>query len=638
LLHIDTRAFFEDNPNPVLVLDGETRRVLAANEQACRHFGYSREELVGRDAALLRPDAEVEAMCQTYQATQAPDRPRGPTHSSRRWRHVKKDGSIAHVEIWRLLIRYEGRPAVMAVIHDVTDHANFERALRESEERYRRLFEAAPLPVFVFDVETGVYLAANEAAVRKYGWSREELLRMTVFDIRPPEDVPRLRETFARLDAESPEYAGLWRHKGRDGRTIDVEITTQAIEFAGRRARLAIVNDVTERRRLEEQLRQSYKMEATGLLAGAVAHDFNNLLGIVLGAVELAQRASAAGPPFALLLGEIHEAATRAGLLTRKLLAFSRKQVLHVRPLDLGQAVDDFLPILRRIFDEAVRLVVRRAAEPLVVRADASQLEQVLLNVSKNARQATPPGGQVTIETVRTRVDADQVRLEPWAKIGDYAEVRVADTGCGMDANTRERMFEPFFTTKSEGTGLGLAIVHGIVHQHQGLLHVESDPGRGTLVRVLLPLVEHVAAETPPRRMTPSGAPRAGGETVLVAEDEPALRRMIATTLEELGYEVVTAKDGAEAVSLFEKRQGHIAMAILDVVMPVSGGAQAYERMRALDPALKVIFMTGYAPESAEVGAIVARGGHAVLTKPFSIHELARRVRAALDAESDGVT
>ena len=630
----DYRPFFEGNANPILILDAKTRTILAANDGACRHFGYAKQELVGRDAAFLRPDAEVDAMSSAFEATQAPDLHRGPRPSDRTWRHVRNDGSVVHVEVWRLLIDYEGRPAVMAVIHDVTERVKVQAALRESEERYRRLFEAAPVPIFVFDVETGSYLAANEAAVHKYGWSREELLGMTVFDIRPPEDVPRLKETFTRLDAESAQNAGLWRHRNRDGQAMEVEITTQAIEFAGRAARLAIVNDVTDRLRLEEQLRQSHKMEAAGLLAGGVAHDFNNLLGIVLSAVELAQRGSAAGRPVETLMADIREAALRAGVLTRKLLAFSRKQVLHVRSLDLRAAVDEFLPILQRMVGEDVHLVVSRAPEKLVIDADLSQLEQVLLNLCANARQATPAGGQVTIETFRTQVDKEQVLREPWAQPGDYAEVRVVDTGSGMDAKTRERIFEPFFTTKTEGTGLGLAIVHGIVHQHQGLLHVASEPGRGTTVRVLFPLVKHVAGDAPAQRAAPRKEPRAGGETLLVAEDEPSLRRMVATALGELGYEVITAQDGAEAIEAFENRRGgRIAVAILDVVMPLVGGVQAYERMRALDPALKVIFMTGYAPESTQVSAIVAHGGHAVLTKPFSIDDLDRRVRAVLDRE-----
>jgi PAS domain S-box-containing protein len=503
--------------------------------------------------------------------------------------------------------------------------------LRISEERYRLLFEATPLPIFVFDAVTFRYLAVNEAAVRKYGYTREDLLQMTVLDIRPPEDVARLKTTLTRLEGNNLQ-TGVWRHKARDGSIFEVEITTHALEFGGRPARLVVANDVTERRRLEEQLRQSQKMEATGLLAGGVAHDFNNLLGVILGATELARRASADGRPAEPYLEEIAAAAKRAAELTRKLLAFSRKQVLHTRRLDLREAVDDFLQLLRRVIGEDVELVVRRSPEPLLVNADASQLEQVLLNLCTNARQAMPAGGRIVLETVRTRFDAAAVGRAPWAAEGHWAEVRIVDTGVGIAADTRARIFEPFFTTKSEGTGLGLAMVHGIVHQHRGLLHVDSRLGEGTTVRVCLPLLAGERAPDASASESKVGEARGGRETLLVAEDEPALRKLLGATLGELGYEVLAAADGEEAARILESRKDSIALAILDVVMPRLGGVQAYERMRALVPKLKVIFTTGYAPEHAQVSSIVRRRGHAVLAKPFTLEELARKVRETLDS------
>jgi two-component system cell cycle sensor histidine kinase/response regulator CckA len=503
--------------------------------------------------------------------------------------------------------------------------------LRISEERYRLLFEATPLPIFVFDAETYRYLAVNEAALRKYGYTREELLRMTVLDIRPPEDVGRLKETITRLDGANLQ-TGTWRHKARDGTIFEVEITTHALEFGGRPARLVVANDVTERRRLEEQLRQSQKMEATGLLAGGVAHDFNNLLGVIIGATELARRACETDRPATPYLDEIAAASKRAAELTRKLLAFSRKQVLDMRSLDLGKAVEDFLQLLRRVIGEDVELVVRRSPERLHVNADASQLEQVLLNLCTNARQAMPAGGTIVLETARTRFDAAATARNPWAAAGDWAEVRIVDSGVGMGPDTRARIFEPFFTTKSEGTGLGLAMVHGIVHQHRGLVHVESRLGEGTTVRVFLPLL-------PDERANGGSAPdpkaretRGGHETLLIAEDEPALRKLLEATLGELGYEVVAAADGEEAARILESRRSGIALAILDVVMPRLGGVQAYERMRTMVPKLKVIFTTGYAPEHAQVSSIVRRRGHAVLSKPFTLEQLARKVRETLDS------
>jgi PAS domain S-box-containing protein len=503
--------------------------------------------------------------------------------------------------------------------------------LRFSEERYRLLFEATPLPIFVFDAETFRYLAANEAALRKYGYTREELLQMTVLDIRPPEDVARLKTILTKLDGNNLQ-TGVWRHRARDGTIFAVEITTHALEFGGRPARLVVANDVTEQRRLEEQLRQSQKMEATGLLAGGVAHDFNNLLGVILGATELARRACADARPAEPFLEEIAAAAKRAAELTRKLLAFSRKQVLHTQSLDLRDAVGDFLQLLRRVIGEDVELVVRRSPKPLLVSADASQLEQVLLNLCTNARQAMPAGGRIVLETTRTRFDAAAVAREPWAAEGDWAEVRIVDTGVGMTPDTHARIFEPFFTTKSEGTGLGLAMVHGIVHQHRGLLHVESRLGEGTTVRVCFPLLADERPTDGPTSESKIDETRGGRETVLVAEDEPALRKLLGATLGELGYDVLPAADGEEAARILESRKDSIALAILDVVMPRLGGVQAYERMRAVVPKLKVLFTTGYAPEHAQVSAIVRRRGHAVLSKPFTLEQLARKVRETLDS------
>jgi PAS domain S-box-containing protein len=766
---IDYRALFEDNPNAVVVFDRESRALLAVNEAACRHFGYPREELIGRDVATLRPAEDVERMVTAYAASRAQTKPEGPMPFPGVWRQQRKDGSIVHVEIWRLRIEYDGRPAVLAVITDVTERlrverermraeealraseerfralienssdtvslldgqgriaytapsvrrnlgwevedllgtealewvhpddraglaeriaqmlrapgstasqtyrarhsdgswrwiegvatnllhvpsvraivtnyrdvtarVDAERALRASEERYRQLFDAMPLPVFVFDSETHRYLAVNEAAVSRYGWSREEFLGMTIFDIRPPEDIPRLRETVQAIERRRPRPAsvatGVWRHRLRDGTELDVEITTHPIEFAGRPARLVVAQDVTERRRLEEQLRQSQKMEATGMLAGGIAHDFNNLLGVVLGATELARRACREGRPADGLLAEVEAAATRAAELTRKLLAFSRKQVLRVRPIDLGDAVEDFLPLLRRVAGENVEVALHRCRDRLVVDADASQLEQVLLNLCTNARQAMPTGGRLALETHRTRLDAGAVARQPWAAVGDYAEVRVVDTGVGMDAATQAHVFEPFFTTKDDGTGLGLAMVHGIVHQHRGHVCVDSRPGAGTTVRVLLPLSSPGGDEhARPRTAPPPRQVYGGDETLLVAEDEPVLRSLLATTLSDLGYEVLTAEDGEQAAQLFEQTRDRVGLVILDVVMPRMGGVQAYERMRAVAPYVKAIFTTGYAPESAQVGDLVTRGGHALLTKPFSLDELGRKVRETLD-------
>jgi CheY-like chemotaxis protein len=305
-----------------------------------------------------------------------------------------------------------------------------------------------------------------------------------------------------------------------------------------------------------------------------------------------------------------------------------------VVPIDLCDAVGGFSALLRRVIGEDIELEVQRPVERLVVDADATQLEQVLLNLATNARQAMPAGGKLTIGLRRTTFDEALAARHPGAKAGDYAELAVSDNGVGMAPQTLARAFEPFFTTKPGGTGLGLAVVHGIVLQHRGLVDIQSRPHEGTRFSVFLPLAPSTgeqAGEAAPRR-----APQlqGGSETVLVAEDEPSLRKMLVTTLRELGYSVIEAGDGEEAARAFEAARGTVDLAILDVVMPKLGGVEACARMRAIAPSLKVVFTTGYAPETAQVSEIVTREGHALLSKPFSLDVLARRVRDVLDGRA----
>jgi two-component system, cell cycle sensor histidine kinase and response regulator CckA len=494
------------------------------------------------------------------------------------------------------------------------------------------LFEAMPLPSFVWDCASGQYLAVSEAAVRKYGWSRDEFLRMTIFDVASPAEGEYLRRAIASTEPDN-QVPRVWTHYTHHGETFEAEITTHPVEFAGRKACLSVVNDVTERQRLEARLRHSQKMHATGLLAGGVAHDFNNLLGVIVGAAELA-RHSAPSAKSQEYLNEIGEAAKRAAMLTRKLLAFSRKQEVRVRSLDLGEAIDDFLQLARRVIGEDIELVVRKTARSLVIDGDAPQLEQIFLTLFTNARQAMPGGGRIVLELGRTTIDAGYAAREPWAIAGDYAELRVAATGAGVAPLKRAHLLEADSDAARAGAGLGMEIVRGIVRHHRGLLRVEESGADETTVRLLLPLAD--APEVEPEQEPAKGAPIGGGsETILIAEDEPALRRLLASSLTELGYEVVIAKDGEEAANAFEAAGGRVALAILDVVMPRLGGPQAYARMRAIAPGLKVVFTTGYAPETSHLGDVFGDGTFATLAKPFSLGELGQKVREMLDA-TDG--
>ena len=476
----------------------------------------------------------------------------------------------------------------------------------------------------------------NGAAERLYGWSREEALGKdgTVFLQTRWPGPGGLEEFLAALTAKDA-WEGELAHVTRAGAEVVVDASVRLLRDGDGQpsAAIAVMRDATDRRRLEEQVLQSQKMEAVGLLAGGVAHDFNNLLAVILGFSELASRKLPPGHPVAEQLSEVFDAARRGGELTRKLLAFSRKQIIAPRPLELGATVGDFTRLLSRILGEDVDLVIDGCPEPLVVRADAVQFEQVLLNLCTNARQAMPTGGTLTLSMRVALFDEARLRREPWARVGTYAELAVVDTGIGMDDATRLRVFEPFFTTKAAGTGLGLATVYGIVRQHGGFVHVESAPGHGTTFRVFLP--RSPSDEAPARssrRVASSDWCLRGTETILLAEDEPPLRALVSTTLTELGYQVVATADGVEAVEQYTRLGSKIALVLLDVVMPRLDARAAYERIAALRPDVRVLFMTGYAPESTRLAELIDDGGLPVIEKPFTPEALAAKVRSVLDA------
>jgi PAS domain S-box-containing protein len=525
------------------------------------------------------------------------------------------------------------------LVSDITERKQAEVALRESEERYRLLFESNPQPMWVYDVETLAFLAVNKSAVHHYGYSPEEFLRMTIEDIRPAEDLPAFYDFVAR-DPQELERAGEWRHVTKDGSIIEVEITSHPLVFADRRAELILANDVTERNRLEaallsseEQLRQSQKLEAIGQLAGGVAHDFNNLLTAINGYSALALRR--VGPDHAIssYLEEIKKAGDRAANLTRQLLAFGRKQLLQPLAINLNDIVGDMIKLLKRLIGEHVQLVTVPGADLKQIKADPGQLEQVLVNLVVNARDAMPRGGTITIETANTTLDGAYASKHVGVTPGDYVMLAISDTGTGMDQDTRLRVFEPFFTTKEKGkgTGLGLSTVYGIVRQSGGNVWVYSEIGKGTTFKVYLPQIEDEVAE---RTATKEDLTRhRGTETVLLVEDEDMVRKLTIELLEESGYVVLEANGGEQAMQLFTAHTERIDLLITDVVMPIMSGKEVAEQLRNVHPETKVLFMSGYTDEAIVHHGIV--DSHiAFIQKPFSESALTRKVREVLDSEN----
>jgi len=389
-------------------------------------------------------------------------------------------------------------------------------------------------------------------------------------------------------------------------------------------------HDVTERRSLEEQLRQAQKMEAVGRLAGGIAHDFNNILGIITGYGELLAREIQTPDPRLRRVEQIQRAAERAVTLTRQLLAFGRKQVLQPRRLNLNEVVSEVVPMLRSLLGEDVQLVVSLGKDPATVRADPGQIEQVIMNLAVNARDAMPKGGRLVLETSSVELDAEYSSRHPGSRPGRYVVLAVSDTGVGMDAEARSHVFEPFFTTKpvGQGTGLGLATVHGIVSQSEGHIWVDSEPGDGTTFKVYLPRVEMEAAVGPER---PALETRGGLETILLVEDDASLRDLSSEVLKEQGYGVLAADSPAQALELATRHAGPIGLLLTDVVMPGESGSDLARRLMVSRPGTKILYMSGYASDAVvEHGVLEAAG--VFIEKPFSPSALALKVREVLDS------
>ena len=620
-----------DSLMDAIITVDEGQRVVLFNRAAERMFRCPAEEAAGQPLDRFLPErfrASHLSHIRDFGQTGVASREMG---GARAVYGLRSDGEEFPAEASISQVESEGRKFYTVIMRDITERRRAEEALRESEERYRLLFESNPHPMWVYDLETLAFLAVNEAAVRHYGYSREEFLAMTIKDIRPPEDVPALMEIVARVGG-GLDQTGVWRHRKKDGSVIDVGITSHTLTFAGRRARVVLVNDITERRQLEEQLRQAQKMEAVGQLAGGIAHDFNNLLVAINGYSELALRRLQAEDPLRRNVEEIRKAGERAAALTRQLLAFSRRQVLQPMALDLNAIVSEMEKMLRRLIGEDVELRTALAPDLGSVKADPGQIEQVLMNLAVNARDAMPRGGKLTVETQNVDLDEEYASRHVAVAPGPYVMLAVSDTGTGMDAETQARIFEPFFTTKEvgKGTGLGLSTVYGIVKQSGGNVWVYSEPGHGSTFKVYFPRVGEGAQEY--RRGAEPEEVLRGEETVLLAEDEETVRKLAREVLELYGYRVLEAAGGGDALLICERHAGPIQLLVTDVVMPEMGGRELAARLARLRPETRVLYMSGYTDSAiAHQGVLEDRADF--IQKPFTPEALARKVREVLDRE-----
>ncbi len=500
------------------------------------------------------------------------------------------------------------------------------RGTQEALERTQFAMDHAAEMIFWIRRE-GRFVYANQAGCSVLGYSPAEMQALHVWDVNPSLGPERWPGCWAEARAAGSLVKEV-QYRRRDGSSVPVEITVNHVDFGGEEYHFAFTRDISARIALAEQLRQSQKIEAVGQLAGGIAHDFNNILGVVLGYTEMLLRAPEMSERSLQRLTQVQQAGQRAASLTRQLLAFSRKQVLEPKVIDLSDLLEDLRRMLERLIGEDVTLSVRTEPDLGQIRADPGQLEQVVINLAVNARDAMPTGGRLTLWTQNIRATGrDESR--PGLVAGEYVTLTVTDTGSGMDAEVQRHIFEPFFTTKAvaSGTGLGLATVYGIVKQSGGYVYVQSAVGRGTTFEILLPRVDEPASVQPPAEG--AAAPR-GSETILLVEDEPALREITAQQLASMGYTVLSAASGPEASSLATRHAGPLHLLLADVIMPVMSGPELAAELVAGGRDIRILYMSGYTDGRLARHGVLAL--HTLLlAKPFTSVDLARKVREALD-------
>ena len=637
----DSEARFRgvaENLNAGLVVTDLENRALYVNERMCELTGYSRAELEGRSLApLLFAPRE-----QRTDAVRLRRRLRG-IREQYEVEHRRKDGSVFLGEVSASPL-HDGSGRVVGtvgVVTDATERSHWEREMAMREQRYRMMFEVMPMPAWVYDTESYRFLAVNPAAVAHYGYTEAQFLAMTILDIRPPEDVERVKaQVLARQRGfEGQERGWGYRHCKADGSIIEIELVSHAFDFEGHSARIVLVNDITEQnqlhrreREVEQQLVQAQKLEAVGRLAGGVAHDFNNLLSVVLNATQALADELPHDSPLREEVGDIREAVERGAALTRQLLAFGRKEVRAPRLLDAHEVVTGVERLLSRALGRGMQLDIRRGDGDTRVLVDASQLEQVIVNLAINSRDAMPDGGTLHITTER-RTLLGEAASALGIPAGAYVTLEVRDTGVGMDDTTRARAFEPFYTTKGplEGTGLGLPTVYGIVRQSQGAVTLQSAPGQGTTVTIHLPAAggPDAGVDAPRREHDLDRARVRHAGRVLLVEDEPQVRMQARRLLERYGHSVLEAKDGAEGLELFQTRPGAIDVIVSDVVMPVLGGVEMVNRARSVSPGVPVVFVSGFTAQDRDL-PLDART--AFVAKPYSMASLCEAIETVIAA------
>jgi len=606
------------------------------NDSICAMSGYARSEVLGMNNRAYTSSATAKRMFSVFSEIHRTGRPATILD----YEIIRKDGTTKILELSASLMRDAGGQAVgfRGLVRDVTARKRSDEALRESEEKYRTVLEANPDPVVVCDPESRV-LYFNPAFTRVFGWTLEERLGRPLEGFVPEDNQGETKVMMERLMAGESLFGLESRRYSKGGQVLPVSVSGAVYRDRDGNPVGSIVNlrDNTEQKKLQGQLQHAQKMEAVGTLAGGIAHDFNNLLQAVQGYAELLFRGKPHDHPDCAGLQKILSAAKRGAELTRQLLTFSRKVESRKRPLDLNHEVHEVQRLLERTIPRMIEIELHLADDLKIVSADPGQMEQVLMNLAVNSKDAMPQGGRLVIETKNVTLDAEFCKAHLGSKPGDYVMLGVSDTGHGMDNKTIAHIFEPFYTTKGpgKGTGLGLAMVYGIVKDHDGYITCHSAPAIGTTFKLYLPAVDE-PAEIPEERERITRVKK-GSETILLVDDEDFIRDVAVELLREFGYTVLTAANGEAALEIYRKEHRRIDLVILDLIMPGMGGMKCLRKILEVNPQGRVLVASGYSAGGPAREAIDA-GARGYLGKPYDIDKMLTVIRDVLDKLAGGVT
>jgi two-component system cell cycle sensor histidine kinase/response regulator CckA len=630
------RITFESSPDAVTISRLEDGRYIYVNSAFSHLTGYSEEEAVGKttlDLDLYANPAERENLLAALKDKGVAD--------GFEMQFRVKDGHVLDALLSGKIFRYGKEDCLVAITRDITQFKKVQEKLRLSEKSYRNLFDSVSDLIYTQDLE-GRFTNANRALARIFGYELDEFIGRKASDFMKPELKESFNTTYLERLRKQGRYEGVSSYFTKGGRKIYLEYRSNLIEpEEGEPFISGIARDVTDRilaerevKRLQGQMLQAQKMEAIGTLAGGIAHDFNNLLQAILGYTQILIMPKDESDPDVSSLRQIEKAANRASELTQQLLTFSRKVESKPRPVNLNQEVEQVEKLLKRTIPKMIEIELHPAEDLETINADPAQLEQVIMNLGVNARDAMPEGGKLLIETESVLLDEAYCREHLGAKAGKYVLLTISDTGLGMDKEILEHIFDPFFTTKEvgKGTGLGLAMVYGIVKSHGGYIMCYSEPGEGTAFKIYFPVMEgeHTDTRAETRRAEP--VPAGGRETILLVDDEELLRNVGKEMLERFGYTILLVPDGEGALEVYRGKSADISLVILDLIMPGMGGEKCLGEILKLNPRAKVVIASGYSVNSRAKNALDA-GARAFVKKPYEIRQMLRVVREVLDKD-----